>query len=82
MRVPALDIVIVLSAHDRDRPPLSVFSVVTAEVSTGTPLTVKPPDTFVAPNIRTLPVDEVSEYPLRLTFATAGAFAQPDRLDD
>ena len=59
MRVPALEIVIVLSAHDRDRPPLSVLSVVTAEVSTGTPLTVKLPDTFVAPDIPTLPVDEV-----------------------
>ena len=58
-REPDVEIETVESAHDRVTPPLNPLSVVTAEVRTGTPLTVRAPDTFVAPDIPILPVEEV-----------------------
>ena len=57
-REPDVEIFTVESAHDSVTPPLKPLSVVTAEVSTGTPLTVRAPDTFVAPDIPILPVEE------------------------
>ena len=58
-RDPTAVIFTVESAHESVTPPLNPLSVVTAEVSTGTPLTVKAPDTFVEPEIPILPVEEV-----------------------
>ena len=57
--LPLAVIATVESEHDSVTPPLKPLSVVTADVSTGTLLTVNAPDTFVAPDISTFPVEEV-----------------------
>ena len=71
-RDPTVAIFTVESAHESVTPPLSPLSVVTADVSTGTPRTVNAPDTLVAPDIPTFPVEDVKTNDPRLTFRLAG----------
>ena len=52
-------IVILESSHSSITFALNPLSVLTADVSTGTLFTFNEPDTFVAPDIPMLPVEEV-----------------------